>query len=93
VCGGFDDLSPGDTVYYKIFGDEEKARNSTSVCPPRDYDNFILVTKGVNINFWNGFTWSCLLAWKAFLILGCIYKFCCKNIDYIEMQDDKEMTT
>jgi hypothetical protein len=35
-------LSPGDTVYYKIIGNEAKAKQAE--CPPKD-NNFILVTK------------------------------------------------
>ncbi len=72
ACGGFSHLTAEDTVYYKIFGNLEKAINSSLVCPPTDHDNFVLVARKVNINFWNGFAWSCILVWLGLLVLICI---------------------
>ena len=45
-------LKGGEHVYYKLFGNQEKARVST--CPPTTMD-FYLVTTGVMVDFWTGF--------------------------------------
>ena len=53
VCSGYRSLQAGDKVYYKIYGDKDKAVQNAN-CPPQTND-YVLVTSKVNINFTHGF--------------------------------------